>query len=115
MIMKRFGVQLAAGGLVILLGALGVAQAQRDTQKEEPDDRETQSPPATSAPVPIAAAEDQPFPRFDDADPSEASPSFAQPAFQNAAFLPTPQADDAQPGDAAPHAVRQVALEDAFA
>lgn len=56
--MKRFGVQLAGSGIVILLGALGVAQAQRDsgtvdsTQWEEPT-----APSLTPPPAPIAALE----------------------------------------------------------
>ncbi|MGV3482974.1 MAG: hypothetical protein ACO1RT_01005 [Planctomycetaceae bacterium] len=56
--MKRFGVQLAAGGIVILLGALGVAQAQRDSGTEESAQWDLQSTPAaTPPPAPIAALE----------------------------------------------------------
>ena len=56
--MKRFGVQLAASGLVILLGALGVAQAQRDSHSVQSSEWEVPTTPAlTPPPVPIAAFE----------------------------------------------------------
>ena len=112
MTMKRFGVQLAAGGLVILLGALGVAQAQRDTQQTEPDEWEAQPPAALSTPVPIAASDD--FPAVS-TDASDAPPAFGQPAFQNAAFAyPAPEsAGDGFSASQSP--VRQAAHEDAFA
>ena len=56
--MKRFGVQLAASGIVILLGALGVAQAQRDSHSTQSSEWEVPATPAlTPPPVPIAAFE----------------------------------------------------------
>lgn len=59
--MKRFGVQLAAGGIVILLGALGVAQAQRDSSSKESAEWDQQSTPGlTPTPAPIAALEPDP-------------------------------------------------------
>jgi len=58
--MKRFGVQLAGSGIVILLGALGVAQAQRDSRTAESTQWDDQSVPAlTPPPAPIAAWEAQ--------------------------------------------------------
>ncbi len=54
--MKRFGIQLAASGIVILLGALGVAQAQRDSRAKESTEWDQQAAPAlTPPPAPIAA------------------------------------------------------------
>ncbi len=115
MTMKRFGVQLAAGGLVILLGALGVAQAQRDTQQAGSDEWDLQQPPALSTPVPIAAIDDSPAPSADEADSSDAPPAFGQPAFQNAA-LAYPAPDSAGDGFAASQTpVRQATHQDAFA
>lgn len=56
--MKRFGVQLAGSGIVVLLGALGVAQAQRDSGSTESTQWEaTDAPELDSPPVPIAASE----------------------------------------------------------
>lgn len=56
--MKRFGVQLAGSGIVVLLGALGVAQAQRDSGSTESTQWEaTNAPELASPPVPIAASE----------------------------------------------------------
>ncbi len=67
--MKRFGVQLAASGIVILLGALGVAQAQRESRTEEVAQWEQQAlPTMTPPPAPIAAMDDEPA--------AEAPPSF---------------------------------------
>ncbi len=67
--MKRLGVQLAGSGIVVLLGALGVAQAQRDSHNEEAAQWEQQAVPAmTPPPAPIAAVEDEP-------DAAEALPS----------------------------------------
>ncbi len=58
--MKRLGVQLAGSGIVVLLGALGVAQAQRDSHNEEAAQWEQQAAPAmTPPPAPIAAVEDE--------------------------------------------------------
>jgi len=56
--MKRFGVQLAGSGIVILLGALGVAQAQRESREKTTSAWEHPSTPAlTPPPAPIAAYE----------------------------------------------------------
>ena len=56
--MKRFGVQMAGSGIVILLGALGVAQAQRDSRTAESTQWDAQSVPAlTPPPAPIEALE----------------------------------------------------------
>ena len=55
--MKRFGVQLAASGIVILLGALGVAQAQRDSRSTESTEWELPITPALTPPPPIAVGE----------------------------------------------------------
>jgi uncharacterized repeat protein (TIGR01451 family) len=56
--MKRFGVQLAASGIVILLGALGVAQAQRDSRSTESTEWEQPMMPAlTPPPAPISAGD----------------------------------------------------------
>ena len=53
--MKRFGVQLAASGTVILLGALGVAQAQRDSHSAQSTAWEVPAAPGlTPPPAPIA-------------------------------------------------------------
>lgn len=56
--MKRFGVQLAGSGIVVLLGALGVAQAQRDSRSTESTQVEAiDATDLASPPVPIAASE----------------------------------------------------------
>ncbi len=115
MTMKRFGVQLAAGGLVILLGALGVAQAQRDTQPAESEEWDVQQPQTLATPVPIAALDDSPALLADEADESVAPPAFGQPAFQNAAFT-YPAPDAAGDGFAASqNPIRQASHEDGFA
>src|SRR5690606_30121228 len=115
MTMKRFGVQLAAGGLVLLLGALGVAQAQRDTQQAQPDEWEVQQTPALSTPVPIAAMDEAPVPLPDATASGDAPPAYGQPADQNAAFA-YPAPDAAEDGFAASsNPVRQASHEDAFA
>lgn len=115
MTMKRFGVQLAAGGLVILLGALGVAQAQRDTQQAQPDEWDVQQTPALSTPVPIAAMDEAPVPLPDATASGDAPPAYGQPADQSAAFA-YPAPDAAEDGFAASsNPVRQASHEDAFA
>ena len=81
--MKRLGVQLAGSGIVVLLGALGVAQAQRDSHNEEAAQWEQQATPAmTPPPAPIAAVEDEP-------DAAEAAPS----TFGFGGFHTTPAVD----------------------
>ncbi len=81
--MKRLGVQLAGSGIVVLLGALGVAQAQRDSHNEEAAQWEQQAAPAmTPPPAPIAAVEDE-------ADAAEALPS----SFGFGGFHTTPAVD----------------------
>jgi len=60
MTIKRFGVQLAAGGIVILLGALGVTQAQRESKQADTAQWDLETPPAMGPPPPIAAGVDDP-------------------------------------------------------
>jgi len=55
MTIKRFGVQLAASGVVILLGALGVTQAQRESTQTDSTQWDLEAPPAMGPPAPIAA------------------------------------------------------------
>lgn len=55
--MKRFGVQLTAGAVTILLGALAAAQAQKDHQSTSDSDWEVPEMPAMSqSPVPMGLA-----------------------------------------------------------
>ncbi len=97
--MKRFGVQIAGSGIVILLGALGVAQAQRDSQTSDSAQWETPASPAlTPPPAPIAAVAEK-----DDAGPS----MMGLGAFD----FPTSPADVASPTTANP-GVRTVAHEE---
>lgn len=58
MTIKRFGVQLAASGIVILLGALGVSQAQRESKPADTAQWDLENPPAMGPPPPIAMGVD---------------------------------------------------------
>lgn len=100
MTIKRFGVQLAGSGLVILLGALGVTQAQRDSQKTETAEWDIESPPAMGPPVPIAASSD------------ESAAGIGQQSADQPAYSFAGQTAE---GDAGPANVRQVAHEETFA
>jgi hypothetical protein len=109
MTIKRFGVQLAGSGLVILLGALGVAQAQRDSQKTEPAEWEVESPPAMGPPVPIAASSDE--------SPADIGRSYPDQRSTTAEADQTAYSFAGQRAEsgAAPANVRQVTHEETFA
>jgi uncharacterized repeat protein (TIGR01451 family) len=105
MTIKRLGVQLAGSGLVIVLGALGVTQAQRDSQKTDTAEWDIESPPAMGPPVPIAAASDEPH---TDYGQSSASAAASQPAYSFGKAGATGIAGS-EPGN-----VRQVRHEETF-
>lgn len=116
MTIKRFGVQLAASGMVIVLGALGVSHAQRESKSSDIDQWELESPPAMGPPPPIAADPSiTPFPDRADNGRLQGSPSGP-----SSAAMPTTASTDMadfgprqQPGNAV--GIRQVNHEESFA
>lgn len=101
MTIKRFGVQLAASGLVVLMGALGVSQAQRESKPAEDTAQwDLESPPAMGPPPPIAA------------DPADA-PFVARSAGNDAQADSPAFSAMAMPGQ--PSGIRQVNHEESFA
>lgn len=102
MIIKRFGVPLAASGLVVVLGALGVAQAHRDAQQQDESEQWEPAAPAAEPPAPIAALED------DHTSVAAAPPSRQETNDQDAAQRPSladlgiaPDSDEPPAGDPA--------------
>lgn len=101
MTIKRFGVQLAASGIVVLLGALGVSQAQRESKPADDTAQwDLETPPAMGPPPPIAA------------DPADA-PFNARSAGNNAQADPPAFSAMTMPGQ--PSGIRQVNHEESFA
>jgi len=105
MTIKRFGVQLAASGVVILLGALGVTQAQRESGKIDTTQWDLEAPPAMGPPAPIAADGDAASLSHSSLPPSSHAPS-GPPDYAALAIAST--------GDAAPP-IRRVNHEESFA
>lgn len=87
MTIKRFGVQLAASGIVILLGALGVSQAQRGSDTADTAQWDLETPPAMGPPPPITSGvDDASFTdRAGGADTPSGSPAFSALAMPGAA------------------------------
>ncbi len=116
MISKRLGVQLAASGLVMVLGAWGVALAQRNSETPDQAAWETETHPVNEPPMPIAAADaaeasglsDRDAGRYDDA--AAEPPGSPEPPGPTTGFASLATADSED--SFAAGGIRQVAHED---